>query len=327
MERMSEKCDLCPFECNIPENAVGKCKVRGNVNGHVIPLTYGHVTTMIEGPIEQKPLYHFYPKMKVLSIGSSGCNMVCAYCQNFEISQVGDAKAEIIEPMVIVNKAKELGCAGIAFTYSEPLVWYEYVMNVAVAAKKSGLKTILKTNGWINKQYFSEMMDWIDAVNIDVKGSALLYKEIAGIELEEDPSKWLIMANLHTAARKCHVEISTIAIPPYCDINNSRVFAAMRFVAGSELPIHILKFIPDFKMRDSLAPTMEQLRKVEAEARFYFKNVYIDYAGIPAISYCNYCNELLVKREGLEVTINNLIRGKKCRYCLKTNNFEGIVDA
>ncbi len=320
---MSEHCNLCPFECDIPENAVGKCKVRGNVNGHIILLTYGHVTTMIEGPIEQKPLYHFYPGMKVLSIGSSGCNMFCSYCQNFEISQVGDAKSEIIEPIDVVNRAKELGCEGIAFTYSEPLVWYEYVFNVALAAKKSGLKTILKTNGWINREKFSELMDWIDAINIDIKGSSRLYKEIAGIEIEEDPYKWVIMDNLHTAARKCHVEISTIAIPPYCDEDNTKLFGAMRFVAGSELPIHILKFIPDFKMRNSKAPTEEQLRKVETEARRYFNNVYIDYAGIPANSYCLYCRELIVERQGIQVVKNNLIRGNKCKFCLKRNNFEG----
>jgi len=320
---MNASCNLCPFNCDIPENAVGKCKVRGNIHGHVILLTYGQVTTMIEGPIEQKPLYHFYPGMKVLSIGSSGCNMFCGYCQNFEISQVGDAKAETIDPIDVVNKAKELGCEGIAFTYSEPLVWYEYVMNVAVSAKKVGLKTVLKTNGWINEEKFSEMMDWIDAVNIDVKGSPELYKEVAGIDVENDPVDWLIIRNLKTAARKSHVEISTIAIPPYCDEENARLFVAMRNAAGENLPIHILKFMPDFKMRNVASPTMEQLESVAEVARRYFQYVYIDYAGVPALTACCKCGETVVSRDGLQLKENKLIRGKKCPYCLTVNNFEG----
>lgn len=316
-------CNLCPFNCQIAENEVGKCKVRGNVNGHVILLTYGQVTTMVEGPIEQKPLYHFYPGMKVLSIGSSGCNMFCSYCQNFEISQTGTAPAQIVEPSEVVDKAIALGCEGIAFTYSEPFVWYEYVMNVAVGAKKRGLKTILKTNGYGEEKAFSDMLSWMDAVNIDIKGTAQLYKQVAGIDLPKDPLEWIIMRNLKEASRKCHVEISTIVIPPYCDneLDNLLMFNACSNHTRWDTPIHILKFIPDFKLRDHSAPSTEQLRKIEKMAKEYFKYVYIDYAGIPAITRCH-CGETLVERNGLALVKNTMLRGRRCPKCGELHNFE-----
>jgi len=316
-------CRLCPFNCEIPENETGKCKVRGNVGGQVVLLTYGKVTTMVEGPIEQKPLYHFYPGMKVLSIGSSGCNMFCSYCQNFEISQTGSAPSQIVSPQEVVDKALSLGCGGIAFTYSEPFVWYEYVMNVAVAAKKQGLKTILKTNGYGEEKAFSEMLDWMDAVNIDIKGSARLYKEVAGIELDRDPRKWIIMRNLKEASKKCHIEISTIVIPPYWDDELDAILLACACQSFSrpDTPIHILKFIPDFKLRDTSAPTTEKLQRVAQIFGAYFKHVYIDYAGLPAITTCQ-CGEVLVERNGLAPVKNNLLRGKRCPKCGEIHNFE-----
>lgn len=317
-------CDLCPFNCDIPLNETGKCKVRGNVDGAVKLLTYGKVTTMIEGPIEQKPLYHYHPGMKVLSIGGSGCNMFCGYCQNFEISQVGDADHKIISAMDVVNKAKELGCEGVAFTYSEPFVWYEYIRDVAVAARGAGLKTILKTNGYGHPQKFKELLDWMDAVNVDVKGSAKLYKHVAGIDLPEDIYQWVIMKNLHEAWSRCHTEVSTIAIPPYCDDEwqNFQLFSAMTRFTGRDLPLHILRFIPDFKMRDVPAPTMEQLDVVKNSAAYYFRYVYVDYAGVPAVTNCYACGLPLVERDGIKVVKNELVRGKKCPGCWAIQNFE-----
>lgn len=319
-------CNLCPFNCEVPMGQVGKCKIRGNKNGDAVRLlTYGIVTTMIEGPVEQKPLYHFYPGMKVLSIGGSGCNMFCSYCQNFEISQVSDENSPTVDASEVVDKAISLDCKAIAFTYSEPFVWYEYVMNVAVQAKKRGLKTILKTNGYATESYFKELLEWIDAVNIDLKGSAKLYKEVAGIDLPADPKEWIIMKNIGWANRKCHLEISTIVIPPYCDDQSaiSELVRALTIYADHLTPIHVLKFIPDFKLRDTLPPTMEQLQKVRQAFLTRFRHVYIDYAGVPAQTSCLNCGYSLVERDGIKVVKNNLMRGKKCPNCLYIHNFEG----
>lgn len=311
-------CSLCPFLCELPEGGVGKCKVRGVVEGKVSLLTYGKVTTMIDGPIEQKPIYHFHPGMKVLSIGGSGCNLFCGYCQNFEISQVGAANHKTVSPNEVVEKALSLGCGGIAFTYSEPLVWFEYVLDVAIAARRHGLKTLLKTNGYADSIKFEELLEWIDAVNIDVKGSAVLYREVASIDLNDDPRKWVIIENLRRAWRMCHVEISTMVIPGYCDLDE--VFDAVLEVSGPELPVHLLRFIPDFKMRDVPATPICKLEAAMASALKRFSHVYIDYAGIDAATRCLDCGEELVRRKGLEI-VYNILRKGKCPKCGTKQNF------
>lgn len=318
-----ETCTLCPFNCQIPEGEVGKCKVRGNVGGNVILKTYGRVTTMIEGPIEQKPIYHYHPGMKVLSIGSSGCNMFCAFCQNFEISQTGDAPGREVTPSEVVDKAISLGCKGIAFTYSEPFVWYEYVMNVAVCARKRGLKTILKTNGYAEEGKFSEMLDWMDAVNIDVKGPHELYKRVVGVEMPEMYDDWIVMKNVRQAWRKCHLEISTIIIPEYYKdgLIASGFFYKLKSNCHKDVPLHLLKFIPDFKMRDILPPTAAELDEAAMAAGIHFRYVYIDYAGIPAITKCA-CGHVLVERDGIKFVRSNMIRGNRCPSCGDMHNFE-----
>lgn len=315
-------CDLCPFLCELAEGQVGKCRVRGGHGGGISLLTYGQVTTMIDGPIEQKPIYHFHPGMKVLSIGSSGCNMFCGYCQNFEISQTGAAEHEVLSPDDVVEKARESGCRGIAFTYSEPVVWYEYVMDVAAIAKRVGLKTILKTNAYANERKFDRLLDRIDAINIDIKGSALLYRDVAGIDLPKDPNKWIIMRNLASASRKCHLEASTIAIPPYCTDGAQvhSLFSAMNHAAGRKMPLHILRFIPDFKMRHVPATTLTELNGVRGIATSYFDNVYVDYAGVPAVTKCLECGHALIERNGADIVLNELLDGGKCPACKAAQN-------
>lgn len=314
----TERCDLCPFNCDIPEGQVGKCRVRGNVNGQIQLLTYGKVTTAIAGPIEQKPLYHYHPGMKVLSIGSSGCNMFCGYCQNFEISQVGsEAEAKEVTPLDVVAMAKAQGAEAVCFTYSEPVVWFEYVSNVSRVAKKMGLKTILKTNGYCKPEKFKELLWFIDAVNIDVKGTKELYSKVVGIEVEDKPADWVILKNLRHAWRTCHTEVSTIAIPPYCDnVEKTReLFSAMLDCTSKMLPLHVLKFIPDFKLRNAPPPSDNQLFAMAELARTFFYNVYIDYAGLPTNTKCWKCLDAIIERNGIQLVKNHLGRRPVCNSC------------
>lgn len=322
------KCDLCPFNCEIEEGEVGACKVRGTVNGEVSLLTYGHVTTMIEGPIEQKPLYHFQPGMRVLSIGSSGCNMFCTYCQNFEISQVGkQAPGKKVSPDEVVQEALARKCGGIAFTYSEPFVWFEYVMDVAEAARKNGLKTVLKTNGYGKPEKFSEMLDRMDAVNIDVKGSAKLYKEVAGIDLPEHPFDWVIFKNAAAAYKKCHLEISTILIPPYCGADEKTqdeffsLFCTLSEMTSEYVPLHLLKFAPDFKLKASRPPTDDEMNVTAKTARELFKYVYVDYAGLKNVCRCDNCHADLAEWDGIVLTRKQLVRDRFCFLCGKPHYF------
>lgn len=244
-------------------------------------------------------------------------------CQNFEISQVGNAKHQKKSPTDIVEMALDSGADGIAFTYSEPFVWYEYVMDVAAEARTAGLKTILKTNGYAEEKAFSRMLEAMDAVNIDVKGSAKLYKEVAGIELSSDPNEWIIMRNLRKAWRTCHCEISSIAIPPYCDDHESNIelFTAIKAATGPQLPVHLLRFIPDFKLINTPPTSHSQLDRLAGLARTMFDYVYVEYAGMPTNTKCE-CGQVLVERKGIEMISNVLIRGKICPKCGRTHNFE-----
>ncbi len=315
-------CTLCPFNCDLPDGKIGKCRVRGNVNGKIELLTYGLVTTAEVGPIEQKPLYHFHPGMSVLSIGGSGCNMFCGYCQNWEISQVrkNAENSTRLNPEDVVAMAKAKKVGGVTFTYSEPFVWYEYVMDVAAAVRKAGLKTILKTNGYANREAFGEMCLRMDAVNVDVKGTAELYKDVCGIELDKtNYYEWNVSWNLNTArAAGCHVEVSTLAIPGYMTADQplqvDMLLNAIAAAAGPETPLHILKFIPDFKMLGTRSPSQKELDDYCNRARSKMRYVYVDFNLTPADTVCR-CNTVLVRRLGIKMLENNLTKEGSCPEC------------
>ncbi len=312
-------CTLCPFYCDLPEGKTGKCRVRGNVDGKVKLLTYGMVTTAEVGPIEQKPLYHFHPGMKVLSIGGSGCNMFCKYCQNYDISQAkrdGD-KATEWSPEKVVQVAKEKGVGGVAFTYSEPFVWYEYVMDVARAVRAAGLKTILKTNAYGDPVAFRAMCELMDAVNIDFKGSVEVYKDVCGIkrhDLYDDP----IWTNGRTAKELCHLEISTLAIPGYMsEEDRTKVLYA---IGLHWVPLHILKFIPDYKMMDTKSPTDAELMEYKRHAEKVFRYVYVDFAMWQNDTFCE-CGERLVARKGIETSGIAIQDDQTCPRCERPHYF------
>ena len=322
---MDATCSLCPLNCKIPEKGVGKCHARGNVNGKTISLGYGRVTTIIEGPVEQK-LYHFYPGMRILSVGAYSCNLRCQWCQNHEISQghPGNVSYDLIAPADVVAQALKRKLPAIAFTYSEPLVNYECVLETAMLAKRHGLMTILKTNGFFEKEAFAKMIAWMDAVNIDVKGTAALYREACGIDLPDEPCEWVILENLREAASgRCHVEASTLAVHGYCedDAANEMLFASIHAMGGREIPLRILKMIPDHKMRD--VPPVEdgRLSMMKEFANRHLSHVYIDNAGMPNVTECSKCGKVLVTRNGLDVVENNLVDGH-CPGCGHGNGFK-----
>ena len=171
-------CTLCPWSCSLVEGKLGRCKARLAKDGQVVSANPNFVTTAIVGPIEQKGIYHYEPSAKVLSIGGIGCHLRCGYCHNYAISQVAKAKGENLPPDKIIWTAMNYGADGIAFTYNEPLVNYEYVVEVFKRARESKLITVLKTSAMINQHIFSEVCKPTDCVNIDLKGDHKVYKEI-----------------------------------------------------------------------------------------------------------------------------------------------------
>lgn len=316
-------CDLCPFDCKIEDGKLGKCRVRGAKDGRVQLMTYGHVTTVEVGPIEMKPLYHYRPGDNVLSVGSSGCNMFCKYCQNYEISQVAKGHGQQLSPAEIVSMALVEGARGIAFTYSEPFVWYEFVMDVAKHAKDASLYTVLKTNGYAEPRAFERMVSRMDAVNIDFKGDQQVYRDVCGIEMSGDLDSWPVTESLRTVRRLGrHLEVSALMVSPYCSsaARLKTVFAAIRKATSRDTPIHLLRFIPDFRMLSHPATTNDDLEMARSLASEDFDHVYIQFAGYPGDTECVSCGKPMVRRRTAKL-ISDDMDGVRCRACGHEHNF------
>lgn len=309
---MDAVCRICPLECRLPEGESGSCRVRTNVGGRVSLQTYGMVSTAICGPIEQKPLFHFFPGMRTLSLGGAGCNMSCGYCQNFQISQVATAGSRDMPPDDAVAMAKRLGAEALAFTYSEPIVWFEYVADVARAARRAGLKTVLKTNGFANEGPFAELCSLMDAVNVDVKGGRKFYSEVCRLPLDGEPSEWPMVRNLPLAAGASHLEVSVMVVPGY---ETDGVLGAVSDAVGPSVPVHLLSFVPDFRMRDVPPPTKEQLATAAESAKEKFDFVYVQYAGLDLPTVCPSCGTEAVARRGLEVVRKSYGKDGECSAC------------
>jgi len=186
LENNAVQCDLCPHGCEIAAGSRGLCKVRSNVEGTLYAENYGRVSFIAMDPMEKKPLYHFYPGKYVLSIGTIGCNFKCSFCQNYEIAQE-KAATKYVAPRYLLNLCRsEEDCVGIAYTYNEPNVWFEYILETAAMIKQEGLKNVMVSNGYINPKPLSELLQYIDAFNIDVKGfGEKYYQDICGGTLHE----------------------------------------------------------------------------------------------------------------------------------------------
>ena len=252
------KCDVCFRQCEIPEGGRGFCGARTCVDGRVTAANYARITSAALDPIEKKPLKLFEPVKKILSIGSYGCNLRCPFCQNNDISW-GEAvdfiarDAEYWTPEEIVAKAIELkprGNIGVAFTYNEPLVGYEFVRDTAKLAKESGLKNVLVSNGTASKRVYDEIAPYIDAMNIDLKAfTDSFYRNLIGGDFE------MTKAFIESAATSSHVELTTLIIPGENDSEEemralSGWVAALQEKAGKPIPLHVTRFFPQFKMID-----------------------------------------------------------------------------
>jgi len=271
---MRVQCEICPHHCKIEEGQVGLCKGRINLSGKIISENYGKLTGFALDPIEKKPLYHFYPGSKILSIGSYGCNLNCPFCQNCDISMVGGGELETQEVTCeeLVEKAvehKNKGNIGIAYTYNEPLIGYEFVRDCASLAKQKGLKNVVVSNGYICEEPLKELLPIIDAFNIDLKGfTEEFYHKLRG-------DLATVKRTIELVAEKSHLEITTLIIPGE---NDSEV--EMKELSGwiasinPEIPLHISRFFPRWKMQDKEATPVKQVYRLARIARGNLMNVY-----------------------------------------------------
>jgi pyruvate formate lyase activating enzyme len=307
-------CRLCPHSCRIAPEQVGRCRVRRNVGGKLYPLNYGAVTSCALDPIEKKPLYHFHPGSSILSVGTYGCNFHCTFCQNWEISQ-GDPKWRYFSPAELVRLAvqerERSGAIGIAYTYSEPLVWYEYVWDTARLAREAGLVNVLVTNGFVQQEPLRELLPLIDALNIDVKAfKGEYYNSVCNGRLEP------VLETVATASRLSHVELTTLLVPTKND-SEEEVVALVNWIADLDrsIPLHLSRYFPQFKM--DLPPTpLETLRRAREIALKKLQFVYIGNA--PELTaddtLCPNCQQLLVERQGYSTRVTGL-NGKYCSHC------------
>ncbi|XMB85221.1 AmmeMemoRadiSam system radical SAM enzyme [Mycoplasmatota bacterium WC44] len=301
------KCFLCPHNCVISNGKYGICNVRKNEEGILKTINYGEITSMAVDPIEKKPLYHFKPTKSILSVGTFGCNFSCSFCQNYSIAH-HKPKSEYISPEPLIDTLLNLkDNIGIAFTYNEPSIWYEYIYDTAKKLKQNypELNIVLVTNGFIEEQPLLELLPYIDAMNIDLKSfSQDYYKRVCGGGLED------VMKTIETAHDKCHVEITTLLVN---DLNDSKeeVEKISSFLGSldNNIPLHLSRYFPTYKM--NRPPTeVESLLVGREVAKQHLNYVYIgNVSGIDNSTYCPKCENLLVERNVYksEKHINNPI--------------------
>lgn len=264
-------CRLCPHECVIRDGARGFCGIRANKGGILYAESYGKATSIALDPVEKKPLYRYHPGEYILSLGTSGCNFRCQFCQNYSISQDLSAPVRDVTPDQVVKKAEEAGSFGIAYTYNEPFIWYEFVIDTARLAVSRGFCNVLVTNGFVNPQPLEEILPYIGAMNIDLKSmDDDFYKRVCAGRLEP------VLGTIKRASRSCHVELTNLIIPTLNDSEDA-IGGLVDWVfkeVGPETPLHFSRYFPCYKM--SLPPTpVETLKMAEKIAKRKLKYVYL----------------------------------------------------
>ncbi len=310
------ECSLCPHYCKIAVEKTGICGVRKNTGRKIELMTYGVVSGYAIDPIEKKPLYHFYPGRNILSIGSYGCNMGCDYCQNYHISQqVPYEFPGYNSPQSIVDKALTAeNNIGVAFTYNEPVIWFEFMKDTAVTAKDAGLNTVMVSNGYVNSEPLSEMIQFIDAFNIDLKAfKDDFYRKFAGAGIEPVKN---CLKQISRSGR--HLEITTLIIPGLND-DEEEMSSEATWIAtelGKHVPLHLSRYFPMYKRNDLSTPDDTLTRLFETASK-KLDNVYIGNAvtGKGQNTICTECGTTVTIRSGFLTELLNLDSEGKCTAC------------
>lgn len=267
-------CEVCFRHCDIAEGKTGACKARGCVDGKITALNYGRYTSFALDPIEKKPLSRFYPGSNILSIGSYGCNLFCPFCQNHEISRSdGTGFAETVTPEKLAELAERYkikGNIGVAFTYNEPLICYEFIRDTAKLVKDKGMKNVLVSNGTAELAVLEEIIPYVDAMNVDIKSfSEKTYRDVLGGDLN------MTRAFIERAVKDCHVELTMLIVPGMNDTEDE-MREASSWIAGlsEEIPFHISRFFPRYKMSDGMPTDVAKIYKLADIAREKLKYVY-----------------------------------------------------
>jgi pyruvate formate lyase activating enzyme len=312
------KCNLCPHNCLIKEGNTGICNVRRYTDGKLVSENYGILSALNFDPIEKKPLYHFYPGTLILSLGSFGCNMKCKCCQNWQISQSSDINFSMrnsYTPQDMLRLARSRNNnIGVAYTYNEPTVWYEFMLETAELFKSAGLKNAVVSNGFINEEPLLELLKFIDAFNIDLKAfNERFYKEVSSARLEPVKNTLKIISK-----HKKHLEITNLVIPGLND-DESEFKTMVEWIAdeiGTSTVLHLSRYHPMYRMNIEATSslTLERLYKIAAG-----KLDYVFVGNINIKDYqdtkCSKCKNTVISRSGYFVEKSGIDKGGKCIYC------------
>jgi len=315
---MSQKvvCELCPTECELDNYEIGGCKVRINKDGVLYSLVYGKPCSVAADPIEKKPFFHFLPASRAFSVSTAGCVLGCKFCQNWQISQARPEEADFsdLPPDDLVRKALFYGCESIAYTYTEPTVFYEYMYDTAAMAHESGIKNVVHSCGYINERPLRRLCSHLDAIDIDLKAyTEDFYGRICGGRLRP------VLDSLVTIKQEeVWLEITNLIIPTLND-NIHMIREMCRWIVknlGPDVPIHFSRFFPQYKLKDLPPTPYETLKMAHDEALDTgIRYVYIGNIRSEAENtYCPKCKKILIEREGYEVKKNNIRKGR-CRFC------------
>jgi pyruvate formate lyase activating enzyme len=311
------ECQLCPHQCRVADRERGTCGVRENRGGTYLALSYARPCAIHLDPIEKKPFYHVLPGKTALSVGAPGCNIQCKFCQNWEISQVRPEQVKTFtrSPDQIVRLAKRRGAPTIAATYSEPVVWSEYVHDIGVAAKRAKLRMLMVSNGFIQRRPMSDLLGVLSAVKIDLKAyTDTFYRKQCGGQLRPVLDTLRLLAK-----RKVWTEIVVLVIPGLND-SDKEARALARFVRkdlGSSVPVHFTRFHPSYRLQNVPSTPVQTLTRVRRAAMSEgLKFVYVgNVPGHPGNhTYCPGCKKIVIRRVGMATVKNDLIGGK-CPSC------------
>jgi pyruvate formate lyase activating enzyme len=313
----SLRCTLCPKLCIIRPGGRGICGARENREGEIYPITAGIISGYALDPIEKKPLYHFFPGSVILSVGSYGCNLTCDFCQNYHISQhfAGDQSARLHPEELVRHAANARGNIGIAYTYNEPVIWFEYVTESARLAREKGLRNVMVTNGYVNQEPLKEFIQVIDAFNIDLKAfSNDFYRLYTGATL-----KPVMQAIKSVASSGRHLEITTLILPGMNDSPDEmrREAEWISENAGRSVPLHLSRYFPTYRRTTPATPpeTILMLREIAQEYLdfVYTGNMPGDEGG--SDTRCPSCHTTVIKRSGYYTRITGITDEGRCVKC------------
>lgn len=312
-------CNLCRYHCHISKGKKGRCSVRENRDGVLYSLNYGLAVANYVDPIEKKPFFHVSPGTKSYSIAAMGCNFRCLHCQNYSISQADSTQGDIVgvpfSPQQVVDEALASGCQSIAYTYSEPTVFFEYVYEVAQLAREAGLANLFVTNGYIAKEPLRLLAPLMDAANIDLKGfSADFYRKVCGANIEQ-----VLESILCYHEFGIWLELTTLLIPDYND-NDAQIRAMAAFIVehlGEDTPWHVTGFYPTYRLTDIPPTPVETLLKAQQigfDAGLNYVYIGNTHRDGGENTLCSSCGEIAIVRRGFEVVLNRVKNGH-CLHC------------